>query len=358
MNPYPSQPQQHHHHGYGQPQQAPMMQAPQASAQNTPFKFTFVRGGNAATVFAKDGMMTPQGLVLDGMHLPLACILDTETVQRRIVLKLGYPQAVHPSIQGFMEQDSLVIEVRSPAARMIEIAIDRFASYAEAEGYRQQLAAQGREREFWVVACPFCQSTVNLSTLPRSGYYYCRFCTSIHHHQQPLPQTTKYRTCDECSMFDRNQTYSEFYFYFLVVVYGFRYVQRQMCDTCAKGLFWKTFLINFIFVLGVPSAVWIRVKLAIGREPSLQKLADANGLALKGNAQGARAIFAELHQILPDHPGLHVNEARGHAQAGDVASATASLRAALAACPNYVPATDLMQKLHAALPPGQGAWQG
>ena len=35
----------------------------------TPFKFAFVKGGNAQSVFAKDGTISPHGLVLDDMQL-------------------------------------------------------------------------------------------------------------------------------------------------------------------------------------------------------------------------------------------------------------------------------------------------
>ena len=340
-----AQPAQHHsghpvqHHGaHGHP-------VHQGAAPTLDFKFTFVRGGNAASVFAKDGMVCAEGIVLDGRRLPHQCILDTDTRDRRIVLTLDNLAWADPTLSEFVEDGFLVLEVRKPDARTVEKTIDRFASYLEAETKRQRLAAEGREHEFRTQTCPSCYATVDLSCLPQSEYYYCRFCSSVHHFAQAQPMADHYRTCDECAMFDRNQSYTEFYFYFLVLVYGFSVTRRHMCDNCARGLFWKAFLINFIFVLGVPSAIWIRLKSRIGREASLAQLADANAKALKGDARASQALFAGLHQVLPNHPGLHTNEARGYLEAGDAHSAYTSLQHALTACPNYLPAQALTQAL-------------
>jgi hypothetical protein len=338
MNPYA--PPTHAPH----PQGGWMVQAPVAGPA-TPFKFTFVRNNRAASVFAKDGLVTPAGLVLDGKPLPMQHVRDTKSRELRLSLTLAYPESLHPELQGYVMNGVLVLEVRSPGARPIEMAIDRIASHAEAEAHRQQLFAAGRGHEFRVVPCPTCQATIDLSSMPQTPYYYCRFCGTVHHQQGPLRGAGAYRTCDECAMFDRNQVYTEFYFYFLFIVYGFMWSRRHLCDNCARDLFWKVFLINFVFVLGVPSAVWLRIKAETGRDPALMDLAGANRLASKGRAAEARQRLARLHSVLPDRPGLHVNEAVGHARAGDRQAASACLQAALAACPSYLPAHEMMQRL-------------
>lgn len=314
--------------------------------QQTPFKFTFVRGGNAASVFAKDGMVVQEGLLLDGMQMAMPCVADTETRGKRLFITLDGNQYINPEIAAFMEEGYLVLEVRSPSARQIEVAIDVFASHIEAQQRYAQLQAQGRAEAYRTIPCAFCGATIDLSDLPQSEYCYCRFCSTIHHYSGQLSHADNYRICDECDMFDRNQAYTEFYFYFLLIVYGFSHSQRNMCDNCAGGLFWKTFLINFIFVLGVPSAIWVGIKSKTGRDPSLATLPSANKLALAGKTQDARQAFAALAQTLPNHPGLLTNEARGYFETQDAATAQQYLQAALAACPNYVPAQTMMRVLH------------
>lgn len=311
-------------------------------SQETAFKFTFVQGGRAASVFAKDGVVLPEGLMLDGMQLAIRAVTDTDTRGRRVVLTLDGTQYVDPGLLAFADDGFLVLEVRSPAARDIEVAIDVFASHLEAQQRYAALQAAGRAEAFRSLPCGFCGATIDLSELPQSEYHYCRFCNTLHHYSGQIAHSDAYRICDECDMFDRNQSYTEFYFYFLLVVYGFSHSSRHMCDNCARKLFWKVFLINFVFVLGVPSAIWVRIKSSVGRDPPLAKLADANALALAGKTQAARQAFAALLMTLPNHPGLITNEARGYIEAGDAATAFQMLQAALHACPSYVPARDLM----------------
>jgi Zn-finger nucleic acid-binding protein len=318
------------------------------------FKFSFVRGDNAASVFGKEGQVFPEGLLLDGKQLAMQAVADTDTRGKRVVITLAPGAYLDPGIAEFADEGCLVLDVRSPAARQVEIAIDVIASHAEARQHYAALEAQGRADAYRVLPCPTCGATIDLSDVAHTEYHYCRFCNTIHHHSGQLAHSDAYRICDECDMFDRNQAYTELYFYFLLVIWGASYSSRNMCDNCARGLFWKAFLINFIFVLGVPSAIWIRIKASMGRDPALAGLAAANALALKGKSGEAQQAFATMLQTLPNHPGLHTNEARGYVANNDRASAERLLQMALQVCPNYVPATKLLTELHAppSLPAG------
>ena len=142
------------------------------------------------------------------------------------------------------------------SAEKLERHVDRYSSKIEAERYKEALIKEGRGSEYRVVECPCCSATVNLSEYPKTSFVYCRFCETVFGEGlQRLKGVEQYRECDECGFHDRVQSYGEFYFYFLLVVYGFSHKRRHMCDACAAALANKLLAINAIFVLGVPNAI-------------------------------------------------------------------------------------------------------
>jgi hypothetical protein len=118
-----------------------------------------------------------------------------------------------------------------------------------------------------------------------------------------------------------------------------------MCDACAGRLFWKVLAFNALFVLGVPPALWLKLKSMKGKPESLKSLARANKLARKGNHREADAAFAEISRQLPDHPGVLYNQSLAHFLGDDARGGARHLEKCLAACPNYLPALALAQKL-------------
>ncbi|MEW6496745.1 MAG: hypothetical protein AB1589_30115 [Cyanobacteriota bacterium] len=166
-----------------------------------------------------------------------------------------------------------------------------------------------------------------------------------------MTKGSTYRLCDECGMFDRVKSYTEFYFYFLLIVYGFYYKRRHVCDNCASAIFWKTFLLNLLFVIGVPSSLWIKIKSMIGRDPYLKQLATANSLSKKGNFQRADKLYNQLSKQYPEHPGLLMNEGLGHLQGKDTAGAVYRFEQALKSCSNYYPVIKRLYQLQTANQP-------
>ena len=146
-------------------------------------------------------------------------------------------------------------------------------------------------------------------------------------------------------MFDRVRGYTEFYFYFLVIAYGFSMKRRHVCDNCADSIFRKTLLLNLIFILGVPSSIYLKLKSLSGREPLLRELAKANALARKGRFKEAAPIFKRLQSKYPDHPGLLLDEGLGYLQGKNYNSAFEQFKRALSACNNYLPVLQLIQRI-------------
>jgi hypothetical protein len=314
-----------------------------ATSDITTFDFRYVTRGN--TAFGKRHGAIGAELTLDDTTVRWEQVAHTTVRGERLVIVLhAGVQLGKRSAKYLVDEAALVIQPAGLDARTLEKAIDRRASAREAELHREQLIAEGKGDQVRVVTCPVCKSTVDLSGLESSRYVYCRFCESVFGEGgRDVTDGRRYRTCDECGMFDRIQPYPEFYFYFLLVVYGFRYRQRFLCDACAHRLFLKTLAVNAIFVLGVPTSVWVKIKSMRGREPSFATLAGANALSRGGRYQDAMAAYAPLLGSHPEHPAILTNQALGHIAGKDAAGATKALSRALASCNSYLPALRLAQ---------------
>jgi len=154
-----------------------------------------------------------------------------------------------------------------------------------------------------------------------------------------------YSICDECQMYDRLRGYTVFYFYFLLVVYGWSMKRRFVCDTCATNIAQRALLTNLIFLLGVPSSIYMWIKAQTGREPYFQDLAKANKLARKGKFKEADEIYDRLFSLYPDHPGLMMNKGLGHLHGKDGSGGMNFLTRSLRACANYFPSIQLVQRI-------------
>jgi len=141
------------------------------------------------------------------------------------------------------------------------------------------------------------------------------------------------------------QSYHLFNFYFLIIVFSVSHGRRYLCDACAVRQAKRALLRNFIFLLGIPSAVYMWVKAVTGRVQELNGLSEANALARKGKLQQAEAIYGRLLQRFPEHPGLLLNQSMGHQRDGDAQGGYGYLNRSLRACSNYVPVLQLAQRL-------------
>jgi hypothetical protein len=312
-----------------------------------PFKFKFVKNGRTQSLFPKKGTATQDSIVLGKDVLSYDDIVDTTTRDQRIVLALSSTNHLSSSLQKSLAGGSaIVLEVSGVKAKDLEKQVDRIASQKAIDQRKQHLLEIGQGHLLRVVSCSDCEATIDLTDYERSAHIYCRFCESIFkENQPPLAQGSTYRICDECGLFDRIRGYTEFYFFFFVVAYAFSYKRRYVCDHCANGLFWKTFLTNLIFILGIPASIYIKIKLMSGRDPALKELARANAFAKKGQYDKAAPIYSQLSQNYLEHPGLLMNEGIGHLVAKDSAGAVQCWQRSLQSCSNYHPTLRLLYSL-------------
>jgi hypothetical protein len=315
------------------------------------FKFRFVNQGQALSqeLFAQKGVANEREILLGKEVLIYDDIADTTTRDQRVIIALSNTACLSQKLSRHLVNNSaLVLEVYRGKCLGLEKYIDRITSAKEVEKKKQRLSEAGQFHLFQSVTCPECQATIDLSDFERTSYVYCRFCETVFKENLSMTKGSTYRLCDECGMFDRVRSYTEFYFYFLFFVYGFYYKRRHVCDNCADGIFWKMFFLNLLFVIGVPSSLWLKIKSLTGRDPYLKQLAKANGLSKKGNYQTADKIYERLSQRYPEHPGLLLNEGLGHLRGKDATGAVHRFGRALKSCSNYYPALRLLHQLQTA----------
>jgi hypothetical protein len=314
------------------------------------FKFRYVQNRQATGLFARNGSVSESAISLDGESIPFKNILETSSRDSRFVVALTSGTPLGAKTRQYLQNNRYVaIDVSKIKADELKKHVDHFGSAIWAESHRQQLANEGKEHLFSTLVCPRCQATIDLSDLERTAYVYCFYCGSVVNHQlKVVSDSNTYNVCDECHMYDRVRGYTVFYFYFLLVVYGYSINRRFVCDTCATRIAQRALLTNLIFVLGIPSAIYMWIKAQTGREPYFQDLAKANKLARSGKYQEADEIYDKLFSLYPDHPGLLMNKGLGHLHGKDSNGDVALLTRALKACANYFPAIALIQKLQQA----------
>lgn len=312
------------------------------------FRFQYVNHvGKSKGLWTGPGTLTEDVIQLENNSLSYEAIRQSTCRDRRLILTLN-PQDVESSDirKHLINNNGLILDITRAKATDLELFIDRISSRYLADRHRKELELAGKGREFRSVTCPHCDATVDVSLLNKTPYTYCRFCDTIFQENGNLQTVGRdYRLCDECGWFGRVQGYTEVYFYFLLIVYGFSWKRRHLCDNCVNYVFWKVLLKNLLFVLGIFPALWMKLRSLWGHGQQLQNLAKANALGKKGKNDQAEVIYAELHDHYPKHPGLLLNQGFGYLQSGDRQRAWHFLEATLRSCSNYGPAVRIMNRL-------------
>lgn len=308
------------------------------------FKFSYV---NAFTLFSQKGTASPTAINLHGVEIPYIYLVETATRDNRFVLTVAPNTPLDAKMKKRLQENRfLVLQLAKDKAKALKKYVDHYGSAVWAENHRQQLAGAGKESLFCTVVCPHCGATIDLSELERTAYVYCPYCASIlNYNQQIISNSDVYDICDECNMYDRVRGYTVFHFYFLLVVYGYSVKRRFVCDACATSLAQRTLLLNLLFLLGIPSAIYMWIKAQSGRDPYFKDLARANKLARKGKYQEADEIYDRLFSLYPEHPGLLMNKGLGHLHGKDGNGGITFLMRSLKACGNYRPTAQLIQRL-------------
>jgi len=299
------------------------------------FKFKWLDEQGRETGFlSKKGSFDGQTLALDDVQLPAACLSTVDSRGKRFVIATV-------DREGHTHQALFSVTSGSVDRLRAELGLCRSRAWAEA--HREEFTKAGRGHEFRSVVCPHCQATIDLTSMPRTPQVYCPFCQTIgtlDSPQGPLKAEAQYRLCDTCGMYSKPRKFTIFYFYFLLVVYGFYQKETWRCPACMRGEAWKMLLGNLLFVIGVPVALVQLFRSYGGTDlGSLFPGLDAANLkARTGNIAGA---IEGYRRILNEHSiaaGVKFNIGQAALAKNDLAGAAGILEHALRDCANYQPA--------------------
>lgn len=314
------------------------------------FKFKIVVEGEAQGLLASKGSVDAESVRAGEIVVPYDRILDVTVRDKRVVIVFEADEDL-----GTDNATIVVLQIYKIAPTTLKRHIDRARSGIQAEAHRSKLQEEGKGGLFRVVNCPVCDAFVDLSELDGTRYVNCHCCDTVFTDQgNVVTSGEEYNLCDECGFFGRTRGYTAFYFYFLLVVWGYSHNRRFLCDHCARGLGGKLLVLNLLFLLGVPNALRVLLRAYTGGDPALPGLAAAIALGKKGDYRRVGERLEEMYANYPDHPGLLYDQALSHFNGDDPEGGFDGLKRALDACANYAPALRMFAGLQAAVEQEEG----
>ncbi len=302
------------------------------------FKFQWLNdNGQPKGFLSKKGVLDDSLLKLDDTDIPVVVILEAEVRNNYLIL----------SVLGEDEQP-MSFAIQTSSAQQLKDELGRLRSAAWAEAHREDLEQKGLGHTFHQANCPECSSVVNLTGKQSTPQISCGFCDTLSTVNPPnhpevevaVGSDRGYRLCDECGMYSKPRRFTIFYFYFLLVVYGWRSSQTWRCPGCMRGEAWKMLAGNSIFVLGVPVALVQLFRSYGGTDVGgpFPGLDNANLKARKGDLEGAIAAYREILKHRPVSAGVKYNIGLALLEQNRTNDAAKIFESALNDCANYRPA--------------------
>ena len=305
--------------------------------QITKFKFQWIdEKGNATGMFRKKGTYDGSVLVLDKAEIPVAVIVDLDSRENRIIMTI---------LSGETETELYIFQVSGIAAKRLKglINISRSASWAKLE--KEGLEEKGEGHLYRQASCQHCEAVITLSRMEITPQLYCSFCdtlSTVGNAASTPPGEKDLRICEECGMFSKPRKFTIFYFYFLLIIYGFHQRTTWRCPACMRGEAWKMLFGNLIFILGVPVAIVQLIRSYGGSVAGkFAGLDSANIKAKKGQPAKALAQYTEILKRVPHSAGLNYNIGRSLLEQKPEL-AMDSFELALRDCSNYAPAANML----------------
>lgn len=310
------------------------------------FKFHWINEqGNVAGMFRKRGRFDGETLILEKTEIPAAAIVQSVVRDNRVILAIHTHDEQRPIVPLLFQPSSK--QVTNELKSRLDVARSR----TWARQHREMLGKKGVEHTYRDAVCPVCGATLVLSDMPRSPQLYCHFCdslTTIDPAARPVKDEREFKLCEECGMYSRPRKFTVFYFYFLVVFYGWWSKPTWRCPGCMRGEAWQMLLGNFLFVLGLPVAIAQLVR-CYGSDVvagPFKGLDTGNLLAKKGDPVGALRLYRGILERVPHSAGVKYNLGMALLTQGDKQRAAEAFELALEDCSNYVPAYQRLKALY------------
>ena len=323
------------------------------------FKFRFLDdNGQATGLFRKKGSWDGATLTLDGDTIPAEALLDVQVRDNLLFLAVPLPAGDGGGDAGDGAGEGPGFRVGTigltpgggATAKSLKSSLDVARSGQWAKAHREELEKSGRSADFRSATCPHCDATVVLSDMPRTPQVYCTFCRTLWNDRtaaEPPAWERTHRLCDECGYFAAPRKFTVFYFYFLLVVYGWHTRTTWRCPACMRGDAWKMLVLNTPFVLGVPVAL-TQLARTYGSDLTggpYAGLDAGNKAARTGKFEAAIAKYRAILERLGAGAGVKYNLGLALAGEGDADRAADAFLASLSDCANYAPAYERVMPL-------------
>lgn len=307
--------------------------------QHTPpesieFKYKWHDETGSLTGF-KHGQGSFDGLVLrvGKLEIPISNLVGFQSYEN--VFFLGF-------LDDKGREFSVNIEVYGTDFSELHEIVNAARSRAMAEAERTKLIKSKKLDTYRDSICPFCKSTIVLTGLPETDQVYCDFCDTLFTvgHDFATEIEKHFRICVRCGMYSRPRDFAVFYFYFLVVTFGFHHQSEKSCSGCMRKSAWKMVFGNLFGLLGFPFAL-----LQLFRSYSTSKISGsfegldaANLMVRRGKVAEALEKYERIMEKVPDSAGLKFNIAHGLMLKMDFPHAQQMFELALDDCSDYWPA--------------------
>lgn len=296
------------------------------------FKYQLINeAGQPASWLSQKGSFDGEQIHLVGESFPAASVIHTMLVDKVFVV-------VVPGADG--EPRAVSMLVHSGNVRQLKTGIDRVRSAAQVTLAEQAWRSQGQVGPFRKEVCPNCSATLNLSNFEATPQLFCDYCDTVYTvPKQPETPTNEaeYKLCEHCGMYSRPRKFTEFYFYFILVAYGFWTKESLRCPACMRGTAWKMLAMNLLFVLGIVPSVYQLIRAYASDKVGgvFSGLHAANLKATKRNYSAATKIYQSILERVPVAAGIHYNLGLALVQNGEWERASAAFELSLDDCSNY-----------------------
>ncbi len=301
------------------------------------FKFKWIdENGHESGILKKRGFFDGENLTLDETEIPADSIAELVVRENRMVLAL-------PTDDGAGFTSALAVYGTNIDA--LKQAINGARSDVFARLEKEKLQQEGRIEAYRDQKCPHCDATILLTGMQPTPQVYCEFCDTLFTVGTvgPEQENTKfekdYRICDECGMYSHPRKFTIFYFYFLLVIYGWYSNTTVRCPACMRPEAWKMLFGNLFGFIGLPVAFVQLYRSYSGRTGGgpLKGLDDANILANKGKVDLALEKYDTVMDNVPINAGVKFNIATGLLNKNELDHAEAMYQMSLDDCANYWP---------------------
>lgn len=310
------------------------------------FKFHWLNDkGQPTSVFSKKGSFDGEMLKLEETELPAVVIANSIVRDNCMVITVMTGEEANPVVHLLIQPASKKITGE------LKERLDVARSSVWAKHHREELEQKGLGHTYRDEECPVCQATIVLTDMKETPQLYCHFCDSlvtIDPSEQSVKKEETFKICEECGMYSRPQKFTIFYFYFLLVVYGWWSKPTWRCPACMRGEAWKMLFGNLLFVLGVPVALVQLYRSYTGDSigGSFKGLDTGNIRARKGNITGALEQYRAILDRVPYSAGVKYNLGKALLIEGEDVRAMKSFELALEDCANYAPAAQYLHVLY------------